>query len=68
MVTSTIRRTTKDEPPDHAAVWEQAARGLEQNADLAASNAQRNWNLFATAVALVGLGMISRGLAISLRA
>jgi hypothetical protein len=64
---STIRRDTKGEPPDHAAVWEKAARKLEQDADSVAGNARRNWDVFAPAMALVGLGLISGGLAITLR-
>ena len=56
---SAIRRQTKEDPPDHAAVWEQAATELEQKADLAAANAQRNWDVLASAMALVGLGLIS---------
>jgi hypothetical protein len=64
---SAIRRQTKEEPPDHAAAWKKAATELEQRADLAAGNAQRNWDVLASAMALVGLGLISGGLAITLR-
>jgi hypothetical protein len=64
---SALRRETEGEPPNHAMVWERAATEWERNADSAASNAQRHWNLFVTAVALVGLGIISGGLAITLR-
>jgi hypothetical protein len=63
-----IRQQTKGEPPDHVARWEKAARELERNAQLAAGNVQRNWDLVASAMAFVGLGLISGFLAISLRA
>ncbi len=64
---SAIRRETQEESPDHAGVWEQAATELERTTDLAAGNAQRNWDVLASATALVGLGLISWGLAITLR-
>jgi hypothetical protein len=63
---SAIGRQTRGES-DNFARWDQVATELERRSDLAASNAQSNWDSFAAAAALVGLGMISGGLAITLR-
>jgi hypothetical protein len=57
---SAIRRQTRGET-DNFAKWDKVATELEQRSDLAASNAQRNWDSFAAEAALVGLGTISGG-------
>ena len=64
---STLRWETEREPPNHAIVWERVATEMDRNADSAASNAQRFWDSFISAVVLVALGIISGGLAITLR-